>query len=198
MVGRGRGWCLQYKKINIASQKQLKFKGMGCLYHFYFSHPRAGHQQPRERETRSARGRDLNSSFFCPRLNWGMLLDSFALGNAHPVEKARWGGSRARLSSVILTTSPANPTTVREDIPVNPHNEGEEETRAELVPTRQRGFINRSESFSKLFPNRLFRGRISHPETRFHPLPVNTSCPFLLPLTLKSLGALKGCWWRGW
>lgn len=65
-----------------------------------------------------------------------MLLDSFALGSAHPVEKARCRRSRARLSSLILTPPPlpALQTTVREDRPINPYNKGEEETRAELVP----------------------------------------------------------------
>lgn len=50
------------KKINTASQEQLKFKGMSWWYHFYFSDPLVGHQQPQERKStqRSARGRDLN------------------------------------------------------------------------------------------------------------------------------------------
>lgn len=51
------GRRVQYKKkkkINAASQEQLKFKGMGWWYHFYFSDPLVGHQQPQERTARSA------------------------------------------------------------------------------------------------------------------------------------------------
>lgn len=54
------------KKINAASQEQLKFKGMGWWYHFYFSDPLAGHQQPQERK--AARGAEtlIKVSFVRP------------------------------------------------------------------------------------------------------------------------------------
>lgn len=139
MGGGGGRWCLQYKKINTASQKQLKFKGMGCLYHFYFSHPRVGHQQSRERVKHAARGAEtlIKVSFVRVRIGGCCWIP------LHWGARIRWrrrGAEDARQDCpLISTTSPTPhppPTTVRADIPISPYNKGEEETRAELVPTR--------------------------------------------------------------